>query len=168
MGVGLTSCGVLPKSFPDSAAGTWDGAGGLNAAINPDCFWLVDEKALPGAFPGAETVCLGVPNEKVPTGRLPGVPDEGVPELKGMFCLGLANEKALAAALEGVADVGVADEKETGCLELAKEKVLTGRFPDGPDDKKADADEAAGLAPANEKTPTGRSPEVLSADETFP
>ena len=168
LGVGFTSCGLLAKGLPDSVTGIWVSVGSFNVAFNPGCFWLVDKKALKGAFPEEETGCFGVPNEKIPAGRSPGVPDEGAPENKVTFCLELVNEKVLAGALEGVADVGVIDEKETGCLELANEEAPAGRVPESPDENVPDADETVSLVPTNAKAPTGRSPAVLGADETLP
>jgi len=165
--VGFTSCGLLAKGLSNSVAGIWVCVGSLNVVVNPGCFWLVNKKALVGAFPEEETGCFGLPNEKAPAGRSPDVPDEGAPENKGMFCLELVNDKVLAGVLEGAADVGVTDEKETGCLELASEKALAGRVPEIPDKNVPDADEKVCLVPTNAKAPTGRSLAVLGADGTL-
>lgn len=158
MGVGFTTCGLPAKGRPDSVAAIWVCVGSLNVAVNPGCFWLVDKKALVGALPDEDTVCLELPNEKTPAGRSPDVPDGGAPEDKGMFFLELTNENVLAGVLAGVADVEDSDEKETGCLELANES---------PDENGPDADEKACLVPTNAKAPTGRSPAVFGADGTL-
>ena len=169
LGVGFTSCGLLAKGLPDCVAGIWVCVGSLNVAVKPGCFWLVDKKALVGAFPEEETGCFWLPNENLtPAGRSPDVPDEGAPENKGTLCLELVNEKVLAGVLEGVADVGVTDEKVTGCLELANERAPAGRVPESPNENVPDADEKACLFPTNAKAPTGRSPAVLGADGTPP
>lgn len=165
--MGFTSRGLPAKGLPDSVAGICVCVGSLNVAVDSGCFWLVDKKALVGALPDEDTVCLELPNDETPAGRSPNVPDEAAPEDKGTFCLELENEKVLAGVLAGVADVGVIGEKETGCLELANDKEPLGRVPESPDENAPDVDEKACLVPTNAKAPTGRSPAVLGAVGTL-
>lgn len=152
MGVGFTSCGLLPDGFPDSVAGVCDCIVGLNA-IGPDCFSLVDEKALE--------------NEKALAGGFPGVPDEGVADVKGMVCFVLANERVPAAVLGGFPDAGVPDGKELDCFALENVKP-TGEGFSGSQVEEPDAVGNVCLPLENAKTPTGRFPAIPGVDETLP